>query len=233
MACTGQQPASESTPESAASVALLATGTIPAVPNDLADNSVSHSLEVPGEIFGLTADYWTSYDAANWQTLEPKSVNLSVHLTPKGSGAAPPEVLIGGFGAVAALTAAMPGLDGLPVAESADRSPALPGYLITKDFPFDAVLPIEGYSTALLDRWRALAGDQPLTEQGLVDAGVNGNRLTFTYRVLVKNTGDRGYHLRVVQDTLTVPQAAPRQASGAPSSAATTDPPTGPAPTGG
>ncbi len=208
-------------------------GTIPAVPNDLADNSVSHPLEVPGEAFGLTVDYWTSYDAAKWQTLQPKSVNLSVHLKPTGDGSAAPEVLMGGFGAVATLTAAMPGLDGLPIAESFDHSASLPGYLITKDVPFDAVVPIEGYSTALLDRWRALAGDQPLTEQGLVDAGVNGNRLTFTYRVLVKNAGDRGYHLRVVQDTLTVPQAAPPSASPEDSAAPSPAGTTGPAPTSG
>jgi len=48
-----------------------------------------------------------------------------------------------------------------------------------------------------------------------VTAGVYGNQLGFAYRLLVRNTGDPGYHQRIVLDTLTVPEASPAAASAA------------------
>ena len=77
------------------------------------------------------------------------------------------------------------------------------------NYPYDNVLTIEGFSDELASRWTTVAGDQPLTETGLVAAGVYANRITFTYRVLVRNTGDAGYHQRILQDTLTVAEVAP------------------------
>ncbi len=208
--CSGQttDAAQQETSPASGSSALVATGPVPTVPNDLANNSVSRSLKVPGEQFGLTVDYWTTTDAATWQTLQPKTINLSIHLQPVRGATDVPEVLVGSMTAVTSLAAAMPGLDGLPIADTVDTPTGVAGYVISTDFPYDAVVPIEGYSEPLLRRWQALAGDQPLTEQGLVDAGVYADRLTFTYRVLVRNKGDVGYHQRVVQDVVTVAQAA-------------------------
>lgn len=214
--CT-QQPATEvaSTSTSPAPT-LIATGTVPTVANDLASNSAHHTLPVDGEQFSLNVDYWTDYDAAAWQTLQPKKVNLSVHLAPAASTAGDaPEVLIGSFSAVTTLLAAMPGLDGLPIAASNQEPNAIPGYLINVNYPYDNVLAIPGFSDALSARWLTVAGDQQLTEAGLVAAGVYGNRITFSYSVLVKNTGDAGYHQRILQDTLTMAEAAPAAASGA------------------
>lgn len=218
--CSGQgsDPAQQTTAPGSSSPALVATGPVPTVPNDLANGSLSRSLKMPGEQFGLTVDYWTTTDVSSWQTLQPKTINLSLHVLPASGTTDLPEVLVGSMTAVTSLAAAMPGLDALPISDTADTPTAVPGYLISADFPFDAVVPIEGYSAPLLQRWQALAGDQALTEQALVDAGVYGNRLTFTYRVLVRNKGDAGYHRRVVQDVLTVAEApAPAGGSGTPS----------------
>ena len=124
------------------------------VANDLATNSAHHSLPVPGEQFSLTVDYWTDYAASAWQTLQPKKINLSVHLTPAATitGDAP-EVLIGSFSAVTTLLAAMPGLDGLPIAVTEQEPNALPGYLINVNYPYDNVVSIEGFDPTLIDRW--------------------------------------------------------------------------------
>lgn len=203
--------------------ALIATGTVPVVTNDLAANSAHQSVAVPGEQFGLQIDYWTDVDATTWQTLQPKAINLSVHLVPAATTTGdPPEVLMGSFDAVTTLLAAMPGLDGLPIAVTHEASSSLPGFVISASYPFDSQLPIEGFSAPLQARWQTLAADEPLTESGLVKAGVYGNRMTFTYRVLVRNTGDPGYHQRIVQSTLTVPEAAPATAGAAGSTAVTT-----------
>jgi hypothetical protein len=213
--CT-QEPTSPAAGPTSTSPTLIATGAIPVVPNDLATNSAHHSLEVPGEQFALTVDYWTDYDAPNWQTLQPKKINLSVHLAPTASATGEaPEVVIGSFAGVTTLLAAMPGLDGLPIAETTQQPNAIAGYLINANYPYDNVLTIEGFSAPLVDRWQVVAGDEALTEPGLVAAGVYANRITFTYRILVRNNGDAGYHQRILQDTLTVteaPAAAPAPA---------------------
>ena len=226
--CSCTQSSDQASPAttSTARASLVATGTIPTVANDLATNSAHHSLEVPGEQFGLQIDYWTDYNAGAWQTLQPKDVNLSVHLVPAATVTGdPPEVLIGSFDGVTTLLAAMPGLDGLPIAQTHESPIAVPGYLISTNYPFDNRLGIEGFSAPLQARWQTLAGDEPLTEPGLVTAGTYGNRMFFTYRILVRNNGDAGYHQRIVQDTLTVPEAdqpAPTSGSGPESSVPTT-----------
>jgi len=129
-------------------------------------------------------------------------VTLSVHLAPvAGAAGDPPEVLNGSFDGVTTLLAAMPGLDGLPIAVANQEPTAIPGYLVNVNYPYDNVLSVEGYSDALANRWKEVAGDQPLTEPGLIAAGVYANRITFSYRLLVKNAGDAGYHQRILQDT--------------------------------
>jgi hypothetical protein len=206
-ACT-EQPSTATAPSSTASPTLIATGAIPTVPNDLATNSAHHSIPVPGEQFSLTVDYWTDYPASGWQTLQPKQINLSVHLTPAATTTGdPPEVLVGSFQATTTLLAAMPGLDGLPIAIAEQEPNALPGYLINVNYPYDNAVSIEGFDPTLIDRWTLLAGDEPLTEPALVAAGVYGNRITFGYRILVRNTGDAGYHQRLLLDALTVAEA--------------------------
>lgn len=68
--------------------------------------------------------------------LQPKKINLSIHLAPAATGTGhPQEVLIGSFSAVTTLMAAMPGLDALPVAVTEQEPHAFPGYLINVNHP--------------------------------------------------------------------------------------------------
>lgn len=184
------------------------SATAPKTDNDLATNSAHRTLKIPGEAFVLTVDYFlTSYDATKWQTLASKDVNVSIHVKPS-SGAPQPLVMLGAFRAQTALRAVDPALDGLPIATMTDQPPAaLAGYLMSASYPYDTVVPVEGYSAPLVQRWSYLAQDQELTEQGLVKAGVYANRLTFSYSLLVRNAGDAGFHERLVTDSLTIPVA--------------------------
>jgi hypothetical protein len=186
-----------------------AAAAAPKTANDLASNSAHHTLKIPGEAFVLTVDYYlTSYDATRWQTLASKDVNVSVHVKPSG-GATQPLVMLGAFRAQTLLRAVDPALDGLPVTTMTDQpSAALPGYVMSASYPYDTVVPVDGYSAPLVQRWSYLAADQELTEQGLVKAGVYANRLTFSYSLLVRNAGDAGFHQRSVSDSLTVPVVA-------------------------
>jgi hypothetical protein len=182
------------------------SATPPATSNDLAQNSAHRTLKVPGEDFVLTVDYYlTSYDATKWQTLAAKDVNVSAYVKATGSKVVP-QVLLGSFEARTELRAVDPGLDALPVTTMDDRPPtAVPGYEMSTAYPYTAVIPVDGFSAALVDRWTYLAKDQALTEQGLVKAGVYANRLVFSYGLLVRDGA--GYHKRSVTDSLTVPVA--------------------------
>jgi hypothetical protein len=184
-----------------------ASASAPKTANDLAQNSAHRTLKIPGENFVLTVDYFlTAYDATKWQTLAAKDVNVSAYVRPSGAGPVP-QVMLGSFEARTQLRAVDPALDALPVATTDDRPPsAVAGYVMSAAYPYSAVVPVDGYSTTLVDRWRYLAGDQALTEEGLVRAGVYANRLTFSYGLLVKDT--TGYHKRSVVDSLTVPVVA-------------------------
>jgi len=220
--CT-EQPSTAAAPNTPAVASLIATGAVPSVVNDLATNSAHHTLKVDGEQFSLNADYWTEYDAAAWQTLQPKKVNLSVHLVPAASTAGdPPEVLIGSFSGITTLLAAMPGLDGSPIAVSNQEPNAIPGYLITENFPYDNALAIEGFSDALSARWAMVAGEQPLTGARFGRCRCVRQSDHLSYRLLVKNTGDAGYHQRILQDTLTMTVLASPAPAANGSAAATT-----------
>ena len=191
----------------AAATERTASAPAPKTTNDLAQNSAHRTLKIPGEGFVLTVDYFlTSYDATKWQTLAAKDVSVSAYVKPSGGGPVP-QVMLGSFEARTELRAVDPGLDALPVAAMDDRPPsAVAGYVMSAAYPYSAVVPVDGYSSSLVDRWRYLAGNQALTEQGLVKAGVYANRLTFSYGLLVKDP--TGYHKRSVIDSLTVPVVA-------------------------
>lgn len=166
--------------EAAPRAGLTAAATAPKTSNDLADNGAHRTLKIPGESFTLTVDYFrTAYDAAKWRTLAAKDVSVSVHVRPAAGRA--PEVVLGSFRAQTALRAVDPGLDGLPIAVTEDRPPAaVAGFLMSASYPYDTVVPVEGFSAPLVQCWSFLAGDQPLTEQAPVTAGVYANRIAFT-----------------------------------------------------
>jgi hypothetical protein len=161
-------------------------------------------VAIPGESVVLAVDYYlTSYDATKWRPLAAKDVSVSAYVRP-AAGRPAPAVVLGSFEARTELRAVDPGLDALAVATTTDRPPAaLPGYQVSAAYPYTAVVPAGGYGPALVDRWTHLAGDQALTDEGLVRAGVYAVRLVFSYGLLVRS-GD-GYHKRAVTDSLTVP----------------------------
>ena len=187
-----------------AAAGRTASGTAPATPNDLARNSAHRTLQVPGEPFVLTVDYYlTAYDATRWRTPAAKDVTVSAYVRPAGRTAVP-AVLLGSFQVRAELRSLDPGLDALPVSTMDDRpTAAVAGYAVSAAYPYTAVVPVNGFGPALVDRWSFLAGGQQLTEEGLVKAGVYANRLVFSYGLLVRGPG--GYHKRTVTDALTVP----------------------------
>ena len=188
----------------------------PTAVNDLAKGSLHRDLEIPGENFGLTVDYWVDFDIATWQTSTPKRVNYSVHLDPKSDNVA--TVLMGGLTTTAALQSLTPGLSGFVQATQTDQPSTLDGYLIDQNYPSEGHFSIDGFAPALVQQWQFLAGDQPLGETALQAAGVYGTTLTFEYSLLVKSKGEAGWHKRSVTDVLNVSVQKVEQPEPAPSS---------------
>ena len=171
--------------------------------NDLGSGSAHHQLAVDGESFRLKVDYFSTGDTKNWTSLGPKNVHLLAYLNPAADSTAP-QVVIDNFQAQYRLLAANTELDGLVVDSVTDQAGATP-FLITPKVSYGSVVATTGVTPDLLARWQSLGGRLPLDETALRTAGVAGFTVTFTFRLLVRNTGDAGSHRRTVTDQLTVP----------------------------
>ncbi len=198
---------------------LTAAAPIPtATANDLKKNSAHHSVPVDGEKFLLKVDYWTTVDSATWSATGSKDVHLLAYVDP-AAGTTAPSVVVEQFDAAFTLQAATPGLDGLPVGRYQDMVGSnIPGFLITPTISYGTAFGTTGISQDLLQRWQFLAGAQPLTEAALQRAGVYAVAVSVTYRLLVRNPGDAGWHRRTAQDDLVVPVRSVRAAVAAPTS---------------
>lgn len=199
---------------------LTADQTVPPAPaNDLAKNSAHRVLPIDGEKFKLKVDYWTTVESTTWDATGAKNVHLLAYVQP-AAGSKPPDVVIDRFSPAFTL-AGSTGLGGVAAGNTVDPDSgggatdvagaavgALPGFLITPTVSYGSEFGTAGVSDALADRWHQLAADQALTEAALQRAGVYAVRVSMTYRLLVRNVGDPGWHRRTVLDTITVPVKA-------------------------
>lgn len=208
------------TPTSTSTV-LTADQPVPKAPsNDLAKNSAHRLLPIDGEVFKLKVDYWTTVDSTTWDATGAKNVHLLAYVQPAAGKA--PDVVLDRFTAAFTLVAGQTGLTGVAAGNTvdpdssggatdspgADFGGGLPGFLLTSKVSYGAQFGVAGVSTDLVDRWQLLAPRQVLSEAALQRAGVYAVRASMTYRLLVRNAGDTGWHRRTVVDTLTVPVKA-------------------------
>jgi len=214
--------ATSGTPTSTvAPVSLTADQTLPKAPtNDLAKNSAHRVLAIDGEKFQLKVDYWTTVESTTWDATGAKNVHLLAYVEP-AAGVKPPDVVIDRFSPAFTLLAGSTGLGGVAAGTTIDPDSGggatdvagaavggLPGFLITPTVSYGSQFGTAGVSDELADRWQQLAPGQALTEAALRRAGVYAVRVSMTYRLLVRNAGDAGWHRRTVLDTLTVPVRA-------------------------
>ena len=193
----------------------------PKTANDLQQGSLHRDLELDGENFTITVDYWVEFDIATWTTSAPKKVNYSIHLEPV-EGKKTPTVLVGGLTANASLLSLTPELNGLVQSVQTDSPSGIPGYNLNDGYPYEGNRPISGISPSLITAWAQVAGNSPLTEGALQTAGVYGTQLTFDLSLLIKSTGETNWHKRFVSDVLTVP-VSPVEPTAETTSAATSD----------
>ena len=174
------------------------------VTNDLATNSAHHVIPVAGEGFDLAVDYWTDADVAHWKSAGAKKLNLSLHLS-LHPGAAQQTVLLYSLEVSVSVLATTPTFQGLVIVDATDTASGLPGFAVSDVYPYDSVVNVPAMAQPLVDRWRSVEGNKPMTSAGLRKYGVYANQISYIYNVLVKNAGDVDYHKRTVTDVLTVP----------------------------
>ena len=210
------------TAASTSSPLLTADQPAPRAPaNDLAKNSAHRVLAIDGEKFKLKVDYWTTVDSTGWDATGAKNVHLLAYVQ-AAAGVKTPDVVIDRFSPAFTLLASNTGLDstaaGNPVDPDAGGATdasgvglggtGLPGFLITGTVSYGSQFAAAGVSDELAARWQQLAPHQSLSEAALQRAGVYAIRVSMTYRLLVRNAGDPGWHRRTLVDTLTVPVKA-------------------------
>jgi hypothetical protein len=191
---------------------------VPKAPsNDLAKSSAHRVLAIDGEKFKLKVDYWTTVESTAWTITGAKDIHLLAYVQP-AAGSKPPDVVIDRFSPAFTLLAGSTGLNGVAAGNTVDPDAGgaatdvsgsgvgdLPGFLITPTVSYGSEFSTVGISDALAQRWQQLAPQQAMSEAALHRAGVYAVRVSMTYRLLVRNVGDPGWHRRTVLDTLTVP----------------------------
>lgn len=216
---TDQPTSSAAVPvPTSAPTSLTADRPVPKAPsNDLAKSSAHRVLAIDGEKFKLKVDYWTTVESTTWDVTGAKDIHLLAYVQP-ASGSKPPDVVIDRFSPAFTLLSAATGLNGVAAGNTVDPDAGgaatdssgggvgeLPGFLITPTVSYGSEFSTAGVSDALAQRWQQLAPRQALTDAALQRAGVYAVRVSMTYRLLVRNAGDAGWHRRTVLDVLTVP----------------------------
>ncbi len=196
------------TGESLLSPAAAVLPPAPPITNDLAQGSAHRSIEVPGETFELSVDYWITTDPAAWTTLNAKTVYSSTHTTPVADSVQP-TILVEYTETTALIRSTDVDLDGQEIANHRDSpaTGALPGYVVDSNLPYEGLFSIDARSQQILGRWSELGRPGPVSTAELAAAGVYANEITVTYSLLIRGateTDSAAWHRRLVQDTITV-----------------------------
>lgn len=188
---------------------------LPSLTNDLQGGKYSVATEIPGENITLLMSYSTDYDVKSWRVTDSKTLRFSAVLTQAPEGPVKPvQVFIEHVHVDVNLQSTKASTDGLPQDSMDDslHSGDQPGFMITRQYPYEEVFSIEGFSESLLNGWGYATGqygqseisEKRLTERNLRDNGVNANKFTFIYDVVIGNAED-GYHKRIVVNEFKVP----------------------------
>jgi hypothetical protein len=167
----------------------------------------------------LVTMYSTDYKTKEWKITKAKTLNFGASLKrgPGGEGAL---VYVEHVHVDVTLWADSGSLGGIKQ-DSMDNSlhsGTEPGFSISDGYPYQGVFSVEGYSQTLIDGWgyqtrdwgKSEITEVQLTEGALVDEGVDGNKFTFIWDLLVKYPGDTGFHKVAISSELVVP-VGPKQ----------------------
>lgn len=183
--------------------------------NDLENGELVINHQV--EDFKFITKYFTDYNTKNWRITDSKSLNMWAWIESYPEDLT---VLVEHVHIDISLKSSELSLDGWSQ-DSMDDSVhggLQPGFWITKDYPYENVFAIEGFTETLIQGWMFFingygAGsisENRLTEDNIVgegyhEGGVYANKVQIVYDLLIKNPGEELYHTRSIIDEFLIP----------------------------
>ncbi len=190
--------------------------------NDLAEGRLTVDHYIPGENFKFVTSYSTAYNAAEWHITDSKTLNMEAWIEPIDSRTPiTATILVEHVHIDATITSEYALMNGVLQDTMDDKLHVgnQPGFLISEEYPYENIFVIEGLTQYLIDGWGYYNGSYGyssieqvrLTEANLINhGGVNGNKFSIVYDILVKYEGDEYFHTRSVIDEFVVPVSGPK-----------------------
>ncbi len=203
-ACSGSEASSPDSTEKA----------LESLSNSFEKGPLSLEYPIDGGKLTLVTLYTTDYKTKEWKITKAKTLNFGASLK-RGKGGEGAVVFVEHVHVDATLWADSGSLGGIKQ-DSMDNSlhsGTEPGFSISDGYPYQGVFSVEGYSQTLIEGWgyqtrswgESEITEKQLTEGALVDKGVDGNKFTFIWDLLVKYPGDVGLHKVAISSELVVP----------------------------
>lgn len=155
--------------------------------------------------------YSTSYDIESWRITDSKTLRIRVELVRAPENT---EVYIEHLHADVNIQSTQAEIDGLQQDSMDDylHSGDQPGFIVTREFPYEEEFSIDGYSETLISGWEFQNGQygrgeidqERLTECNLRELGARFSQFTLVYDVVMGNP-EEGYHKSIVSNQLRVP----------------------------
>lgn len=183
--------------------------------NDLENGELVIDHQV--EDFKFITKYFTSYDTGHWRITDSKSLNMQAWIDEYPEDLT---VLVEHVHIDISLKSSELSLDGWSQ-DSMDDSVhggLQPGFWVTKDYPYENVFAVEGFTETLIQGWMFFINglgygeidENRLTEDNIVgenygEGGVYANKVQVVYDLLIKNSGEDLFHTRSIIDEFLIP----------------------------
>lgn len=199
---------------------------LPSMPvNDLEGGRLERSHVFPEENLRITTEYASGYSTNRWRVTDSKILNIRLKMESleekTGGSTEVVTVLVEHMHADIALKACCVGnsatLDGWTVDTMDDsiHGGSQPGFVVTKDHPYEEAFAIEGFSETLIEGWGYFTdawgwetvNQRRLDEDRLVNTGgIYAQKFQVIFDVLIKIPDD-GYYKKIIVDEFLVPVA--------------------------
>lgn len=145
------------------------------------------------------------YDIKKWLITDSKSLNMRIDAE---SLPEETEILVEHVHADVSLVSKLARFNRMPQDSMDDtyHGVAQDGLWISKQYPYEEIFAIEGFSETLINGWAHVYGggyisEQRITERSLVEYGeVFGNKIQVVYNLNVKHKGEKYYHTKTIKD---------------------------------
>jgi hypothetical protein len=187
--------------------------------NDLENGELV--LEHQVEDFKFITKYFTDYDTKHWRITDSKSLNMQAWIEGYPEGLI---VLVEHVHIDIAIKSKNMSFDGWKqdTMDDSVHGGLQPGFWITKDYPYENVFAIEGYTETLIHGYAFCVygygggsiEEKRFTEENLVDDGteyysnngkVYANKVQVVYDLMIKNPGEELFHTRSIIDEFLIP----------------------------